>query len=108
MDNVGSTPDRLLTLEDLVAITKTSRSKLYAMMRDDDFPNPIKLGRSSRWRESGISAWFERQWPAPKAEEQTQPVEQAAAQSVIPPRLEEPERRKRADRGRNPRPLAPK
>ena len=41
-------------------ITGLSRSTLYAMMAEGEFPKPIKLGkRAVGWRESDIAAWLE-------------------------------------------------
>jgi prophage regulatory protein len=40
--------------------TGLSRSTLYAMMAEDAFPKPVKLGkRAVGWRASDISAWLE-------------------------------------------------
>ena len=41
-------------------ITGLSRSTLYAMIAEDEFPKPIRLGkRAVGWREADIAAWLE-------------------------------------------------
>ena len=40
-------------------ITGLSRSTLYAMIAEDEFPKPIRLGkRAVGWREADIAAWL--------------------------------------------------
>jgi len=41
-------------------ITGLSRSTIYAMMAEGDFPKPIKLGkRAVGWREADLASWLE-------------------------------------------------
>ena len=50
---------RLPAVEELVGLRK---SAIYQLIRDGDFPRPVKLGtRASRWRRSDILAWIEDQ-----------------------------------------------
>jgi len=45
---------------DVERITGLSRSTLYAMMAEGNFPKPIKLGkRAVGWREADIAAWLD-------------------------------------------------
>ena len=45
---------------DVERITGLSRSTLYAMIAEGDFPKPVRLGkRAVGWREADISAWLE-------------------------------------------------
>lgn len=45
---------------DVERITGLSRSTLYAMISEGDFPKPVKLGkRAVGWREADIVAWLE-------------------------------------------------
>ena len=58
-----ATTDRLLRLEEVMAITGLGRSTIYRYLRRrssslPDFPQPLKVGvRAVRWRESEIRAW---------------------------------------------------
>lgn len=50
----------LLKLPDVIAMTTLSRSTIYQMMSDKEFPRPIKLGkRAVAWRQTDITAWLE-------------------------------------------------
>lgn len=52
--------DRLLRLEDVEARCGISRSTIYRLMREGDFPEPIKVGqRAVRWLESEITEWLD-------------------------------------------------
>lgn len=51
--------DRLLGIADVVSAVGLSQSQIYTLVREQDFPRPIKLGGSSRWRTSAIVAWID-------------------------------------------------
>jgi predicted DNA-binding transcriptional regulator AlpA len=51
---------RLPQVEDKTGLKK---SKLYAM---EDFPRPIKVGRTSVWSEADVDAWMRSKMPASK------------------------------------------
>lgn len=54
-----STPDRLLTRQEVEAMVGVKRSAIYRWMAQGTFPMPLKLGTSSvRWRQSEIEAWI--------------------------------------------------
>jgi prophage regulatory protein len=54
-----STPHpRLLRLREVLHRTGMSRSRVYACMASEQFPRPVKLGRTSAWLESEIEAWI--------------------------------------------------
>ncbi|WP_281856850.1 helix-turn-helix transcriptional regulator [Litoreibacter halocynthiae] len=41
------------------AITGLSRSMIYSLMDDGDFPRPVRIGkRAVAWPESAIEAWL--------------------------------------------------
>lgn len=41
------------------AATGLSRSSIYEMMKNGDFPRPVRIGkRAVAWRESAISDWL--------------------------------------------------
>ena len=52
--------DRLLRRRQVEEITGMSRSTIYKMMQNGDFPRPVKIGPAAvRWRSSDIRAWVE-------------------------------------------------
>ena len=52
--------ERILKRPEVEARTALSRSTLYAMMAEGQFPKPVKLGaRAVGWVESEIAAWLE-------------------------------------------------
>lgn len=51
---------KTLRRPDVQNITGLSRSTIYAMMAEGEFPKPIKLGkRAVGWREADVAAWLE-------------------------------------------------
>ena len=53
-----TTADRLLRIEDVLAIVGVSRSTLYVMMARNRFPRPVRVHeRCVRWRESEVLEW---------------------------------------------------
>ena len=52
--------DRLLRRRQVEEITGMSRSSIYRLMQDGEFPRPVRIGPSAvRWRASDITAWLE-------------------------------------------------
>ena len=52
--------DRLLRRREVEKITGMSRSSIYRLMQESDFPRPVKAGPSAvRWKLSHIMAWIE-------------------------------------------------
>lgn len=50
----------LIKLAEVMALTKKSRSSVYAEAKDGRFPKPIKLSeRSSAWVVSEVQDWIE-------------------------------------------------
>ena len=54
--------DRLLIpLEDVCRLVGLGRSQIYAMVREGNFPGPVRLGRRcSRWRMASVRDWVDR------------------------------------------------
>lgn len=53
-------PPRILRRSEVEVRIGLSRSTIYAMMAEGDFPKPIRLGkRAVGWPESAIAAWLE-------------------------------------------------
>ncbi|MFF7065577.1 AlpA family phage regulatory protein [Pseudomonas sp. NPDC008258] len=50
--------ESLLTLEMVSQKVCLSRKSIYDRIRNNEFPNPRKLGRASRWVESEINQWI--------------------------------------------------
>ena len=52
--------DRLLRRRQVEEITGMSRSSIYRLMQDGEFPRPVRIGPAAvRWRVSDLSAWLE-------------------------------------------------
>lgn len=52
--------DRILRRKSVEEVTALSRSTIYEMMAQGNFPKPVRLGkRAVGWRESDIAAWLE-------------------------------------------------
>ena len=52
--------DRLLRRPQVEEITSISRSSIYRLMQDGEFPRPVKVGSAAvRWRASDITVWLE-------------------------------------------------
>ena len=50
------TKDRLVAF--ITAYTGLTDKWFYKLIKDGEFPKPIKLGRSSRWTESEVKTWL--------------------------------------------------
>jgi prophage regulatory protein len=54
--------EMLLRIKDVEQRIGLRRSKIYGLIRDGDFPPPLKLGRrTSAWVASEIDSWVRRQ-----------------------------------------------
>jgi prophage regulatory protein len=52
--------NKLLKIPEVRAKTGLSRSHLYALAQNGEFPKPVKLSeRSSAWVESEVDSWIE-------------------------------------------------
>ena len=59
-EKVMTMQDRLLRRRQVEDITGTSRSSIYKMMQNGEFPSPVRIGPAAvRWRSSDIRAWVE-------------------------------------------------
>lgn len=54
-------PHRLIRLPEVMDRVGLSKATVYARIERGDFPAPVRLGASSRWVESEIDAWVEKQ-----------------------------------------------
>ena len=52
--------DRLLRRRNVEEITGLSRSSIYRLMQEGEFPRPVRVGPTAvRWRETDITAWLD-------------------------------------------------
>ena len=52
--------DRLLRRRQVEEITGITRSSIYRLMQNGDFPPSVRVGPTAvRWRESDITGWLE-------------------------------------------------
>ncbi len=50
----------LLRKDDVCKQTGLSRSSLYRLISNDDFPHPVKIGvRAVAWRSTDVQEWIE-------------------------------------------------
>ena len=52
------TTAELWTVKDLAAALKLGRRTIWRMVSTGSIPQPIRLGRSVRWRRATIEAWL--------------------------------------------------
>ena len=62
---VTNMKDRLLRRRQVEEITGLSRSSIYRLMQEGEFPRPVRVGPGAvRWKASDLAAWLEsRRWP---------------------------------------------
>ena len=58
MSDTDFTKDRLVDMAFITAYTGLTDKWFYKLIKDGEFPKPIKLGRSSRWKESELKEWL--------------------------------------------------
>lgn len=52
-------PDAHLRLATVLALTGLSKSTIYAMLAQREFPEPLRFGqRCTRWRASDVQTWL--------------------------------------------------
>nr|WP_282556623.1 AlpA family transcriptional regulator [Providencia alcalifaciens] len=51
--------DQLVDIKFITQLTGLTDKWFYKLIKDGDFPKPIKLGRSSRWLKSEIEMWLQ-------------------------------------------------
>lgn len=52
--------DELVDMKFITQYSKLTDKWFYKLIKDGEFPKPIKLGRSSRWLRSEVETWFEK------------------------------------------------
>ena len=51
--------DRFVDMAFITRLTGLTDKWIYKLIKDGEFPKPIKLGRSSRWLQSEVEAWLQ-------------------------------------------------
>ncbi|EJM3847598.1 AlpA family phage regulatory protein [Salmonella enterica] len=52
--------DELVDMKFINKYSKLTDKWFYKLIKDGEFPKPIKLGRSSRWLRSEVETWFQK------------------------------------------------
>ncbi|PXW52287.1 AlpA family transcriptional regulator [Grimontella sp. AG753] len=50
--------DQFVNMAFITRLTGLTDKWFYKLIKDGEFPKPIKLGRSSRWLQSEVEAWL--------------------------------------------------
>lgn len=50
--------DKLVDIKFITQLTGLTDKWFYKLIKDGEFPKPIKLGRSSRWLKSEVEMWL--------------------------------------------------
>jgi len=59
--NSSAAQERLITLDEVESITGFKSSYIYSKIQKGLFPQPVKIGTASRWRESKVLQWVHAQ-----------------------------------------------
>ena len=51
--------DKFVDMAFITKLTGLTDKWFYKLIKDGEFPKPIKLGRSSRWFESEVETWLQ-------------------------------------------------
>ena len=51
--------DKFVDMAFITQLTGLTDKWFYKLIKDGEFPKPIKLGRSSRWLESEVETWLQ-------------------------------------------------
>lgn len=54
----GAAPLRMERMRDLEARVGLRKSQIFALIRDGEFPQPVKLGRASAFVSAEVDAWL--------------------------------------------------
>lgn len=57
-EQISLLDDQLVDMRFITKLTGLTDKWFYKLIKDGLFPRPIKLGRSSRWRESEVEDWL--------------------------------------------------
>ncbi|HBX4665825.1 MULTISPECIES: helix-turn-helix transcriptional regulator [Enterobacteriaceae] len=54
-----NTDDPLIDMIFITTYTNMTDKFFFKLIKNGQFPKPVKLGRSSRWRKSEVEAWMQ-------------------------------------------------
>ena len=66
-------PDRLLVVAEVAQILAVSTRQVWKLVAAGDFVQPLRLGRSTRWRSSEVQAFLAQLSPEPEPELEPEP-----------------------------------
>lgn len=55
----AQSPYYLVDMKYITALLKVTNKWIYQLIKEGKFPEPIKLGRASRWKLIDVEAWIE-------------------------------------------------
>lgn len=58
-NNTSLLNDKMVDMAFITRFTGLTDKWFYKLIKDGEFPKPIKLGRSSRWMQSEVEAWVQ-------------------------------------------------
>jgi len=58
-EQISLLDDQLVDMRFITKLTGLTDKWFYKLIKDGQFPKPIKLGRSSRWKQSEIEGWLQ-------------------------------------------------
>lgn len=58
-EQISLLDDQLVDMRFLTKLTGLTDKWFYKLIKDGDFPKPVKLGRSSRWLKSEVENWLQ-------------------------------------------------
>ncbi|HCA7669615.1 TPA: AlpA family transcriptional regulator [Enterobacter hormaechei] len=60
IEQISLLDDQLVDMRFITKLTGLTDKWFYKMIKDGDFPKPVKLGRSSRWLKSEVENWLQK------------------------------------------------
>ncbi|MCE2012253.1 helix-turn-helix transcriptional regulator [Enterobacter ludwigii] len=58
-EHISLLDDQLVDMRFITKLTGLTDKWFYKLIKDGLFPRPIKLGRSSRWKQSEVELWLQ-------------------------------------------------
>ncbi|KTS15658.1 Rha family transcriptional regulator [Pantoea dispersa] len=58
-EQISLLDNQLVDMRFLTKLTGLTDKWFYKLIKDGDFPKPVKLGRSSRWLKSEVENWLQ-------------------------------------------------
>ncbi|HCL6057007.1 TPA: AlpA family transcriptional regulator [Citrobacter amalonaticus] len=58
-EQISLLDDQLVDMRFITKLTGLTDKWFYKLIKDGQFPKPIKLGRSSRWKQSEVELWLQ-------------------------------------------------